>query len=110
MFYLPNGRPIDVEGAVDGMLDEDRARRYFLDTTAGEVGCVEAQDDQKLASIERERSRYRELPRASEEKQKELKGCEDCAICHSTEGGTGLHELLDAFEEQKQNDEDTLQI
>lgn len=91
-YYLPNGRPIDVEGAVDGMLDEDQAKRYFLDTTTGEVGCVEAEDNQKLASIERERDRYRELPRASEEKQKEWMES-FIRVCISTEDasfGAGL--------------------
>lgn len=184
-YYLPNKRPVDVEGAIDGMLDENKANRYFLDTKTGDIGCVDTGNrgnDQKLESITRERSRYRELPRVSEEKKKEwltwfvenvmsfdqadaplqsklrealrvggfqkalavlesstedsgyswdicagdrafedlgvwlkkevpgftyeLKGCEDCAICRADANGAGLHDLLDAFEEQRQNDED----
>lgn len=36
----------------------------------------------------------------------ELKGCDDCAICRAAKGGASLHELLNAFEEQRQNDKD----
>src|SRR3989344_1567740 len=68
-YYLPNKRPVDVEGAVDAMLDDNQANRYFLDVTTGAVGRIGAGHEErrtKRAAIQRERSRYRELPRASE--------------------------------------------
>ena len=71
-YYLPNKRPIDVEGAVDAMLDDNRANRYFLDVTMGEVECVgtgSVEGRSKLAVIQREKRRYRELPRVSEATQ-----------------------------------------
>ena len=182
-YYLPNKRPVDVESAVDAMLDDNASNRYFLDVETGEVGCVDTVSKEgrsKLKTIQREKRRYRELPRVSEEIQKtwmgsfvrtcilieepefgaalekelhmsgfqaaramlesskedtgwswrgwagdcafeelgswltrnvsgttyELKGCDDCAICRADKNGAGLGELLDAFEEQKQNDED----
>lgn len=183
-YYLSNKRPIDVEGAVDAMLDGNKANRYFLDVTTGDVGCVAVGSEEgrhKLRSIQRESDRYRKLPRVSDNDKKiwletfaemivsfddvpfrdalleelrssgfenarallaahsggewspaweswagdhafenlglwlkqnvpgstyELKECDDCAICRAEAGGAGLHELLDAFEEQRQNDED----
>lgn len=182
-YYLPNKQPIDEDGAIDAMLDDTVANRYFLDVTTGNVGCVDTASEDghsKLLEIQREAMRYRELPRISEDTQKswmgsfirdciiiedaafgatlekelhtagfqaaramlenskevsgwswrqwagncafddlstwlqknisgvtnEYKGCEDCAICQATKNGAGLHELLDAFEEQRQIDED----
>ena len=37
---------------------------------------------------------------------KGLRGCGDCAICRAQAGGAGLDELREAFEEQRQIDED----
>ncbi len=67
-YHLPNGRAVDIEGAVDAMLDENESNRYFLDTTTGEVGCVAGEDaTTKLAALQDERVRYREVPRATRE-------------------------------------------
>jgi len=41
MFLLPNQNKIDEDGVIEAMLHRDTSRRYFLDTTTGEVGCVE---------------------------------------------------------------------
>lgn len=57
-YYLPNGRAIDGEGAVDALLDEVEGNRYFLDMTTGEVGCVEGKGKgarEKLATLQDER-------------------------------------------------------
>jgi hypothetical protein len=183
-YYLPNKRPVDVEGAIDAMLDTNQAHQYFLDTTTGYVGCVGAEDEEeysRLKSIRHESNRYLELPRVSDDKKKAwletfagmivlfddapfyeillgtlrsagfesaytllisykdgewapaweswvgdhafedlgvwlkqsvsgsthgLKGYDNCAICHAHKNGAGLHELLDAFEEQRGIDED----
>ena len=73
-YYLPNKRPIDVEGAIDAILDGNQSNRYFLDIMTGEVGCVEvgsAKMQQRLEDIQREAIRYRELPRVTEEKKRE---------------------------------------
>ncbi len=70
MFYfLPNKRPVDEDGAIDAMLDDNRTNRYFLDVTTGDVGCIETGSEEgqsKLTAMQREMGRYRELPRVSD--------------------------------------------
>ncbi len=64
-YYLPNHRPIDTEGAIDGMLDSNTGNRYFLDLETGNVGCIataETSADKKLVAVLQETHRYKELP------------------------------------------------
>ena len=37
MYYLPNNSAIDIEGIVNGMLDETESIQYFLDLKTGDV-------------------------------------------------------------------------
>ena len=66
-YYLANKKPVDVDGAIEAMLDGNRAHRYFLDLEMGEVGCVDAELDEgkeKLRTLANDK-RYRQLPRVS---------------------------------------------
>ena len=68
-YYLDNQKPVDVDGAIEGMLDSERAHRYFLDLQKGEVGCIEAntkEGKESLESLAGDGKRYRQLPRVSD--------------------------------------------
>lgn len=68
-YYLANKKPVDVDGAIEGMLDDDMGHRYFLDLQMGSVGCVEANTKdgkEALVHIAGEGARYRQLPRVSD--------------------------------------------
>ncbi len=98
-YYLPNKQPIDEDGAIDAMLDDNVANRYFLDIMTGNVGCVETVSEEgrlKFAEIQREAVRYRELPRISEETQKGWAGTfiRDCILIEDPEFGVALEKEL----------------
>ncbi len=63
MFLLPNQNKIDESGVIEAMLHTDSSCRYFLDTTTGEIGCVEKKTT-KNVSLDMER--YIEVPKLSE--------------------------------------------
>jgi hypothetical protein len=68
-YYLANKKPVDADGAIEGMFDSNSAHRYFLDLQKGEVGCIEAntkEGKESLARLAGEGARYRQLPRISD--------------------------------------------
>lgn len=72
MFYLPNGREIDIEGVIDAMGDATGSRRYFLDTEKGDVGCVDGKGEKNKKKTKSliESGRYIEIPNIPDKEQK----------------------------------------
>lgn len=69
MYYLPNDIAVDMEGAIDGMLDENPDNYYVLDLKTGDVGCLNAESIKKS-----DKKRYSEIPKVSEvDKKKWMK-------------------------------------
>ncbi len=68
MFLLPNQNKIDENGVIEAMLQTDLSRKYFLDTTIGEVGSVE---QKAKKSVLLDTKRYIEIPKLSEAVQLE---------------------------------------
>ncbi len=58
MYYLPNDIAIDVDGIIDGMLDEDTHVLYFLDGKTGDVVSGEVGK-----SIPTDTARYFQIPK-----------------------------------------------
>jgi hypothetical protein len=69
MYYLPNNTAIDVNGIIDGMLDEDMHILYFLD---GKTGDVVSGEEGK--SVPTDTARYFQIPKVhSTSKEKWMK-------------------------------------
>lgn len=66
MFYLQNGMAIDVEGVLDGMLDERPYAHHILDANTGDVSCSPG-----IAVKRLDPARYYELPKISDEERGE---------------------------------------
>ena len=66
MFLLPNQKKIDEDSVIDAMLDFDATHRYVLDTTTGEVGCIEKGGTKEKPL---DRQRYIPIPKISSETQ-----------------------------------------
>ena len=60
-FILPNGKHIDTDGVIDAVGDISGKTKYFLDTTSGEVGCVNSRDKKKADNLSQD-SRYIKIP------------------------------------------------
>lgn len=65
MFYLPNDIAIDIEGAIEGMLDENQGNYYVLDLKTGDVGCLNKESCKKP-----DEKRYFEISKVSEADKK----------------------------------------
>ncbi len=69
MYYLPNNIAIDVDGIIDGMLDEDTRILYFLDGKTGDV--VSGEEGKNVPS---DNARYFPIPKVhSTSKEKWMK-------------------------------------
>jgi hypothetical protein len=77
MYLMPNKISVDVEGAIDAMLDDNISNVYFFDIEKGEVCCIESEkngSDKKIKEISKKAERYFKLPRVSKKvKEKWLK-------------------------------------
>jgi hypothetical protein len=77
MYLMPNKIPVDVEGAIEAMLDDDISNVYFFDIEKGKVCCIESEKDggdKKIKEISKKIERYFKLPRISKKvKEKWLK-------------------------------------
>ena len=71
---MPNKIPVDVDGCITAMLDDDVSNVYFFDIERGEVCCIEDEKrggDKKIKEISKKTERYFKLPKVSKKDKEE---------------------------------------
>ncbi len=105
MFYLPNKRPIDADGAIKAILGFDDGL-YFLDKETGNVCCIEPDKKKEtrelLAKVRNKTERYVEIPLIKSERFDDaLIGFIDLVFVEDSILGSKLREIVIKGDEKK---------